>query len=192
MTSEDYTKKQILESAYQLFVKKGYRGSAMRDIAKQAGIKAASIYNHFENKEQIFEAVFVEKHPMFRILQILDRIHGVTAEEILTNAINRLHKELRSEPALLNLFFVELVEMNGKHVSKAIKTNFPTDSNFIREIYAKKSEIRDIPVPVLVRSLIGTIFAHIMFNWFIGESDSKRWGTTSDLTDVLLRGILKQ
>jgi AcrR family transcriptional regulator len=191
MTSEDSTKKQILDSSYQLFVERGYRGSSMRDIAKHAGIKAASIYNHFKNKEEIFEAVFIEKHPMFRILEILDSVIGDTAEDLLTNAVNRLNKELRSEPALLNLFFVELVEMDGKHVSRAIKTNFPTDSNFIKEIYEKKSEIRNIPIPVLIRSLIGTIFANIIFNWFIGESSSKRWGTVADMTDVLLRGLLK-
>jgi AcrR family transcriptional regulator len=191
MTSELSTKKQILDSAYQLFVDKGFHGSSMRGIAEHAGIKAASIYNHFENKEQIFEAVFIEKHPMFRILEILDNIKGDTAEDLLTNAVIRLNKELQSEPALLNLFFVELVEMNGRHVSRAIKTNFPTDSNFIKMIYERKTEIREIPIPVLIRSLIGTIFANIMFNWFIGEDNVKKWGKQSELTDVLLRGLLK-
>ncbi|MFW9973892.1 MAG: TetR/AcrR family transcriptional regulator [Candidatus Thorarchaeota archaeon] len=191
MTSEDSTKKQILKSAYQLFVENGYRGSSMRDIANHAGIKASSIYNHFENKEQIFEAIFIERHPIFKILEILDSIEGETAEELLTNAVNRLMKELRSEPTLLNLFFVELVEMDGRHIPRAIKTNFPTDSNFIKRIYEKKSEIRDIPIPVLIRSLIGTIFSNIMFNWFIGDTSSKRWGTTADMTDVFLNGILK-
>ncbi len=191
MTDEDSTKNQILESAYELFVERGYRGSSMRDIAKHAGIKAASIYNHFENKEQIFEAVFIDRHPMFRILEVLNSIKGESAEDLLINAVNRLNREFRNEPALLNLFFVELVEMDGRHVPRAIKTNFPTDSNFIKQIYEKKSEIRDIPIPVLIRSLIGTIFANIIFNWFIGESSSKRWGSTTELTDVLLRGILK-
>jgi hypothetical protein len=31
-----------------------------------------------------------------------------------------------------------------------------------------------------------------MFNWFIGDTKSRRWGTTAELTDVLLRGILKE
>ncbi|MFW9788617.1 MAG: TetR/AcrR family transcriptional regulator, partial [Candidatus Thorarchaeota archaeon] len=52
MSSEESTKKQILESAYHLFIERGFSGSSMRDIAKNAGIKAASIYNHFENKDQ--------------------------------------------------------------------------------------------------------------------------------------------
>ena len=191
MSNEDSTEKLVRDSAYTLFVERGFRGSSMRDIAERAGIKAASIYNHFDNKEQIFEAVFIERHPIFRILEILDGISGATAEELLSNAVNQLDKELRSDPSLLNLFFVELVEMNGKHIEKAIKPNFPTDSGFIKQIYEKKSEIRDIPIPVLIRSLIGTIFTNIMFSWFVGKSNSQRWGSTSEMTDVLLRGILK-
>ena len=191
MSNDESTEKLVRDSAYALFVERGFHGSSMRDIAERAGIKAASIYNHFDNKEQIFEAVFIERHPIFRILEILDGISGATAEELLSNAVNQLDKELRSDPSLLNLFFVELVEMNGKHIERAIKLNFPTDSGFIKQIYEKKSEIRDIPIPVLIRSLIGTIFTNIMFSWFVGKSNSQRWGSTSEMTDVLLRGILK-
>ena len=191
MTIDDNTKQRILDAAYELFVEKGYRGSSMRDIAENAGIKAGSIYNHFKTKENIFEAVFVEKHPLFRILTILDEVEGETAEELLTNAINRLNKELSSSPDLLNLFFVELVEMDGKHIHRAIETNFPPDSKFMKQIFTMKKELRDIREPVLVRALIGTIFANIIFNWFIGNAKPKRWGTSSEMTDVLLRGILK-
>ncbi|MFW9798224.1 MAG: TetR/AcrR family transcriptional regulator [Candidatus Thorarchaeota archaeon] len=192
MSSEESTKKQILESAYHLFIERGFSGSSMRDIAKNAGIKAASIYNHFENKDQIFEAVFIERHPLFRILEILGGISGNSAEELLTNAANRLFKELREDSKLLNLFFVEIVEMNGKHVEKAINTNFPEDSDFIRQIYKLKSEVRNIPIPVMIRSLIGAVFANVVFSWFVGKGNLKRWGTQSQMVDVLLRGILEK
>jgi AcrR family transcriptional regulator len=192
MTSEDSTKKLILDSAYYLFVERGFEGSSMRDIADSAGIKAASIYNHFESKEQIFKEVFIERHPLFRILEILDGAKGKTADELLTNASNRLYREIKNEPNLLNLFFVELVEMKGKHIPEAIITNFPHDSYFMRQIFELKSELRDIREPVLIRALIGTIFANVMFNWFVGDSKPKRWGSQAEMTDVLLRGILKK
>ncbi len=163
----------------------------MRDIAEKAGIKASSIYNHFEKKEQLFEAVFIEKHPIFRILAVLEEVQGSNAEELLTNAINQLNNELLSNPVLLNLFFVEIVEMDGKHIAKAITTNFPSDSNFMKQIFQMKDEIRNIREPVLVRTLIGTILANIMFSWFVGDTKSRRWGNSFELTDVLLRGILK-
>jgi len=191
MALDDTTKARILNSAYELFVEKGYRGSSMRDIAENAGIKAGSIYNHFKTKEDIFEAVFIEKHPLFRILALLEEVHGETAEELLTNAVNRLDMELQSESGLLNLFFVEFVEMNGKHIPQAIEKNFPFDSNFMKQIFQMRDEIRDIRDPVLVRAVIGTVFANIIFNLFIGDAKPRRWGTQSEMTDVLLRGILK-
>ncbi|MFW9834500.1 MAG: TetR/AcrR family transcriptional regulator [Candidatus Thorarchaeota archaeon] len=191
MPNEDSTEKQILESAYQLFVEKGFAGSSMRDIAEHAGIKAASIYNHYKNKDQIFEAVFIEKHPMFRILEVLDNAKGDTAEELIIDAVDCLQEEVQNHPKLLNLFFVEFVEMNGKHVERAMKVNFPPDSRFIRQIYAKKTEIRRIPMPVLLRTIIGTVFANVTFSWFVGESNIERYGTQDQMIDVLLRGILR-
>lgn len=191
MTSDETTKKRILDAAYELFVEKGYRGSSMREIAENASIKAGSIYNHFKKKEEIFEAVFIERHPLFRILAVLEEVEGETAEELLTNAVNRLRAELQNDPGLLNLFFVEFVEMKGEHIPIAIETNFPYDSNFIRQLTDLKSELRNIRQPVLVRVLISTIFSNIIFNWFIADQKSKRWGTDSEMTDVLLCGILK-
>ncbi len=99
---------------------------------------------------------------------------------------------MRAEPGLLNLFFVELVEMNGKHIPQAIKTNFPADSNFMRQIFTMKKELRDIREPVLIRALISTMFANIIFGWFIGEANSKRWGSQKEMTGVFLRGVLKE
>lgn len=192
MSSEDSTRRLILDAAYNLFVGQGFEGSSMRDIAGRAGIKASSIYNHFDNKEQIFKEVFIEKHPLFRILDILNGAKGETADELLRDASNRLYKEINNEPNLLNLFFVELVEMKGKHIPEAIITNFPHDSSFMRQIFEMKSELRNIREPVLVRALIGTVFANVMFRWFVGDRKPKRWGSQAEMTDVLLRGILKQ
>lgn len=191
MTNNDSTRKQILDASYALFVERGFQGSSMRDIADKAGIKAASIYNHFDGKEAIFREVFLEKHPLFGLLEILDKAQGESAEELLTSAYDLLSKEIKKEPKLLNLFFVELVEMNGKHIPEAIVSNFPPDSTFMRRIFKLKSELREIREPVLVRSLISTVFANVMFNWFVGDQGSRRWGSHSEMTDVLLRGILR-
>ena len=91
----------------------------------------------------------------------------------------------------MNLFFVEFVEMDGKHIPQAIEKNFPFDSIFMKQVFKMKEDIRDIREPVLVRAIIGTILANIMFNWLIGDTNPRRWGTQSEMTDVLLRGILK-
>ncbi len=43
----------ILDTAARLFRSEGYAGTSLRDIAAAAGMKAASLYHHFESKDAI-------------------------------------------------------------------------------------------------------------------------------------------
>ncbi len=51
------TKEKIIEEALKLFSEKGYSDVFVSDIAKAVGIKAPSLYKHFENKQEIFNAI---------------------------------------------------------------------------------------------------------------------------------------
>lgn len=51
------TKEKILDIALTLFSTQGYDAVSIRDIAKQVGIKESSIYNHFLNKQAIFDGI---------------------------------------------------------------------------------------------------------------------------------------
>lgn len=47
-------RKQILEAAKAVFLKSGYHGSSMNQIARVAGVTKLTIYNHFQDKENLF------------------------------------------------------------------------------------------------------------------------------------------
>ena len=51
------TKEKILETALELFSQRGYGGVSIRDIARAVGIRESSLYNHFENKQAIFDGI---------------------------------------------------------------------------------------------------------------------------------------
>lgn len=51
------TKEKIAETALELFSRRGYDGVSVRDIARAVGIRESSIYNHFESKRAIFDAI---------------------------------------------------------------------------------------------------------------------------------------
>lgn len=51
-------KQEILEIAAQLFARKGYRGTSIRDIGEQAGVLGGSLYHHIKSKD----ALFIELH----------------------------------------------------------------------------------------------------------------------------------
>ena len=51
------THQAILDTARELFLKKGYDATSTRDIANAIGITQPALYHHFKDKEVIFLAV---------------------------------------------------------------------------------------------------------------------------------------
>jgi len=73
------TKEQILIEGTILFAKKGYAAVSMRDLAEATGIKPASLYNHFDSKDALWEAVLDQAEELYllyfqQLSQAMDRI----------------------------------------------------------------------------------------------------------------------
>jgi len=51
---------EIKEAAVKYFLKKGYEGASLSEIAEEAGIKKASIYSHFKGKDDLFLEILRE------------------------------------------------------------------------------------------------------------------------------------
>jgi len=52
--------KKILAAARKVFLKKGFKGASMVDIAQTAGISRTSLNYYFRTKERLFNAIFKE------------------------------------------------------------------------------------------------------------------------------------
>jgi len=57
---EGGTRRQILDQAARLLRTHGYASTSLRDIAAATGMKAGSLYYHFDSKEALAETVMVE------------------------------------------------------------------------------------------------------------------------------------
>lgn len=53
-------KEEIINVASQLIKEKGYSAVSVRDIAQAMGMKAASLYNHIESKQEILSILILE------------------------------------------------------------------------------------------------------------------------------------
>src|SRR5256885_16637442 len=93
-------REQILAAAVQLFAKYGYHAAPLRDIARIAGIQAASIYHHFPNKQALLVEI-METH-MQRLNSQLEHIlrsytdSQLCLHEAIANHI-RLHTSYKDE-----------------------------------------------------------------------------------------------
>ena len=53
-------KPQIIALAAEAFSEFGYSAASLRDIGQRAGVTAASLYHHFENKEDLLRAIVMD------------------------------------------------------------------------------------------------------------------------------------
>lgn len=73
---EDYsesTRSALVDSAVELFTKRGYAGTSLDEIARRARVTKGALYHHFSGKQAIFEAAFdaVETEVKGRLEKIL-------------------------------------------------------------------------------------------------------------------------
>ena len=52
-TAKQSTKSRITSGAGDLFVRSGFHGTSMRDVADRVGLRASSLYRHVKNKQEL-------------------------------------------------------------------------------------------------------------------------------------------
>jgi AcrR family transcriptional regulator len=195
MKKGDLTRLAIEEAAFELFMEQGFHATSMRQIAERAKLALGGIYNHFSNKEEIFAAILLDKHPYKQILPIVLATEGDTAEEFIRNAARTIVTELGSRPELLKLIFIELVEFNGKHVSVLLSEIIPKVLPMFEKMIRVRKNLRKIPHPVMVRSFLGMFFSYYVTELFIKDSVLAKLMPKNSLdlfVDIYLHGVIKE
>jgi AcrR family transcriptional regulator len=182
------TRQAILNAAYDLFVAQGFHGTSMRQIAEGSGTALGGIYNHFESKEQIFEMLVLERHPIRRLLEILSQAPGDTVEDFFHSAARGLQAELRNQPGFINLALVEITEFKTRHVPLLIRTFLPQSLALLERFRGEHNQLRDFPVQSVMAGFLSTMLAGYGSAYFLGGPNPPDLETQ---LDIFFHGILK-
>jgi AcrR family transcriptional regulator len=110
------TRDRILDVAEALFAARGFSGTSMRDIAADADLTAASLYNHFAGKEALYGAVLQRGiRPLVELMQKLDAgaEHEIAADAVVRAVMDHLARR----PHLPRLIHHEVVA-GGGHIAR--------------------------------------------------------------------------
>lgn len=122
-------KTQIRLAAQNMFRSKGYVATSVRDLAKEVGIEAASLYNHISSKEEILQEICFEiATEFFDALEESEKEGGDPAIR-LRRAIERHVKVIVNHVDASSVFFHE-----WKHLSEP----FLSDFKLLRRKYEKR------------------------------------------------------
>lgn len=105
---EKATEEIIKEAARKVFVKKGYTGARMEEIANEAGINKALLHYYFRSKSKLFDVIFEDLfHNMMNELQAVFT-NGGTLKDQLDYFIDTYIDTLEANPYLPLFILSEL------------------------------------------------------------------------------------
>ncbi len=181
-------KQEIIAVASTLFKEKGYSAVTMRDIAKSMGIKAASLYNHIKNKEEILTFIIISLAEEF--------ISGM--ETIKNSDLNNLEKLKRivilhvditsrntNGMASLNNDWMHLKDQLDYYLK--LRVNYEDSFRGIIKKGIENKEIIKSNPDIMLFSMLSTLRS--LYIWIPKKDDLNSDELASNLSDVLLNGI---
>lgn len=99
-------KTTIMQAASKLFLEGGYKALSVRAIAKEAGVSTIGIYSHFDGKQGILDALYIEG---FEQVEATTRLpEGVTERDAAIETVVRQYlRSVRAHEAHYRLIFGE-------------------------------------------------------------------------------------
>ncbi len=156
---------RILQAARDIFAKEGFRDAEVKTIARQAGVGKATIYKHFESKDDILLKIVEENFHALRNIALQNLVGGGHPFDRLEKTCLAMARFLSSNKAFSTVLIKEAGEFMPE-IQKLHKTVVEENAPFADAFFdALKDQqlIPDIPNQTLLELLmnlaIGTIYA---------------------------------
>jgi len=123
----------ILESAEKLFIEKGYNDTSISDIAESADFSRTSIYQYFNNKEEIY-LLILERYTDLLTERLGTAVAAqATTQHKITAFLEEMRRMIKEKPNFFALYFIQRHEVEPR-LSAELRTH----------LNAKRREIEDI------------------------------------------------
>jgi AcrR family transcriptional regulator len=129
-------REDILRASLHLFAEKGFHGTSMRDIAREADITEGLIYHYFASKRDLFRAI-IEEHSFLPLLRTLPDLAGQLDLRALlivlargffdvlrqnTELVRLLLQEVQVFPEEKEAFFADAVGESIRELAQVLET----------------------------------------------------------------------
>ena len=179
---------QIIETASRLFKEKGFSAVTMRDLAGDLGIKAASLYNHINSKQEILKSIIISLADEFT-----EGMHRIKTSDI--NSIDKLKSivDLHVKITSRNTFGMASLNNDWMHLEDQLdyylelRENYENDFRAIIQAGIDNGEILNRDVEVMLFSILSTLRS--LYLWIPKKEDLDAEQLSKDLSDTLIDGV---
>nr|WP_136251403.1 TetR/AcrR family transcriptional regulator [Ningiella ruwaisensis] len=121
-------RKQILESAGELFLSHGYERTSMEMVAKSSDVSKQTVYSHFKNKDALYNAVIESKCIAYQLETVSICDASRSLRSILTQFADKFIRLLSDEQVIAMYNAVIGEASNAPHVAKLFYDAGPVHS----------------------------------------------------------------
>ncbi|MDY6794947.1 MAG: TetR/AcrR family transcriptional regulator [Actinomycetota bacterium] len=181
----------IIDAALKVFGEKSYYNATISEIAREAGVSEATIYEYFGSKEDLLFAIPGEMtNQSVEFLEIITPyIKG--AENRIRAIIYGYYALYRDNPDYSSLVLLDL-KHNRNFMETESYTSVKRAAGFILKAIdegIEEGEFREDIDPYLIRSMILGTIEHIFFRWHLRGRKDELDDFVDPLMGILTRGI---
>jgi len=145
----------IMTAALDLFVERGFHGTAVPEIAEKAGVGAGTIYRYFENKEALVNALYRQEKESFAAHVLAEFPRSTIARELFKTMWMRMAKFAGENPK--PFVFLELHHHSEYLDAESIALEQRMLALFTNVVIAAQSrgELKDGPPSLLMAIVMG-------------------------------------
>ncbi|WP_103666798.1 TetR/AcrR family transcriptional regulator [Pseudanabaena sp. BC1403] len=163
----------ILDGAMQIFLEQGYAGTTMDKVASAAGVSKPTVYNHFQDKEALFNALMeklvIEKEWAKCPLD-LQNFSSEPTNIVLKRIANEVLDNCNSSSEQIT--FVRLVIGESGRFPELSRSFVANMDKSILGALTEYFASLNVPTPdVAARMFMGTIVYFLMTNEMMGGKD---------------------
>ncbi|WP_296382790.1 TetR/AcrR family transcriptional regulator [Winogradskyella sp.] len=181
---------EIIRVAAKLFKEKGYSAVTMRDLAKAMGIKAASLYNHINSKQDILNAIIISLAEEFTEGMKLIQSSNESCIDKLKKIIE-LHVRISSQ----NIYGMASLNNDWMHLEEKLdyyqklRVDYEDDFRIILKDGIASGEIVNAQPEVMMFSILTTLRS--LYIWVPKKEDLNLVELSNTLNQILVKGINK-
>jgi AcrR family transcriptional regulator len=191
-TPEPGMSEKILFTARGLFIRHGYHGLAMRQIAESLGVSKPAIYYHFKDKESLFLAILNDY--LDAMETAIDRITSepVSSREKIRQFMEYVLVQPSEQSAIIHLARQEMGQLSEparRSFEQAYRRKFIGKIEAIFQTGMQQGEFKPIKPEVATWTLLGLMLPY--FYPAYAKTSGLSTEVIQEITTVYLEGIIK-
>lgn len=180
--SADETRALLLAAAMKVLLEKGYAGTRVSEIAREAGVTSGAIYNHFASKTELLTAAIEEQSPG----AISDLLGSGESGEVL-DAFAQIGRLLPEGRNVLGPTLLELIATSTRdpEVAAVVGDEFSTKERITADLVRAAQDAGEVDSSLDAEALVrfttmvalGSIAVHALG---LKQIDDGAWGEVID------------